>query len=185
MVDLIRTQRLSLRPIETNDADRVHTLFNNWNVIRRLSSPPWPYTLEDARGFVAHAAKNARGLPNTCLAIARDDVLIGGLDLRISNSEPRRSDPILGYWLGEDYWGHGYMTEAARGFLAHVFDAGISDVICSGAFADNVPSLRVQGKLGFVRGEEIMMFAKPRGGEFRHINTTLTRSRFESASAST
>jgi RimJ/RimL family protein N-acetyltransferase len=184
MVDVIRTQRLVLRPLQAGDADRVHALFNNWAVIRRLSSPPWPYTLEDARGFVGHAAKNAHDLTNTCIAITRDDALIGGVDIRVSTSEPRRPGPILGYWLGEDYWGQGYMSEAARGFLARVFAAGIGDVVCSGAFADNAASLRVQEKLGFTRDAERMMFAKPRGGEFPHIDTSLTRSRFESLCAS-
>lgn len=183
MVDVIRTRRLGLRPLQASDADRVYALFNNWNVIRRLSSPPWPYTLEDARGFVSQQAKNARDLTKTGFAITRDGGLIGGIDIRISNSEPCRNGPILGYWLGEDYWGHGYMTEAARGFLAHAFDTGVCDVICSGAFADNAASLRVQEKLGFVREGEVMMLAKPRGGEFPHINTKLTRASFEAAAA--
>jgi RimJ/RimL family protein N-acetyltransferase len=185
MVDVIHTQRLLLRPLEASDADRVYALFNNWNVVRRLSSPPWPYTLEDARGFASRQGKNAHGLTETTFAIIREGLLIGGIDARFYPSEPQRGGPILGYWLGEDYWGQGYMTEAACGFLAHVFDAGVGDVICSGAFADNAASLRVQEKLGFVREGETVMFAKPRGGEFPHINTTLTRSRFESPSAST
>lgn len=183
MVDVIRTRRLGLRPLEASDADRVYALFNNWNVIRRLSAPPWPYTLEDARSFVRRQAKNAHKLTETTFAITREGLLIGGIDARFYPSEPQRGGPILGYWLGEDYWGEGYMTEAARGFLAHAFDAGVGDVICSGVFADNVASLRVQEKLGFVREGETTMFAKPRGGEFPHVNTVLTRSTFEAAAA--
>jgi RimJ/RimL family protein N-acetyltransferase len=183
MVDVVRTQRLVLRPLAASDADRVHTLFNNWNVIRRLSSPPWPYTFEDARSFVGHKTKNARNLTKTGYAITRDGVLIGGTDIRVSDSEPHHRSPILGFWLGEDYWGQGYMSESARGFLAHVFNAGVGDVICSGASADNAASLRVQEKLGFVREGETMMFAKPRGGEFPHINTVLTRASFKATAA--
>ena len=183
MVDVVRTQRLLLRPLNASDADRVHALFNNWNVVRRLSSPPWPYTLADARSFVDTMARNANDLVKTSFAITRDGLLIGGIDIRVSSTEPRRPGPILGYWLGEDYWGQGYMSEAARGFLSHVFAAGVSDVICSGAFVDNVASLRVQEKLGFVREGEIMMFAKPRNGEFPHVNTTLARATFNEDAA--
>jgi RimJ/RimL family protein N-acetyltransferase len=75
------------------------------------------------------------------------------------------------------------MSEAARGFLAHVFAANIGDAICSGAFADNMVSLRVQEKLGFARDGDVMMFAKPRGHHFPHVNTILTRARFEAAAA--
>jgi RimJ/RimL family protein N-acetyltransferase len=67
MLDVIRTKRLGLRPLQADDVDRVFTLFNDWNVVRRLSSPPWPYTLEDARSFVAQQAKHAHDLGKTTL----------------------------------------------------------------------------------------------------------------------
>jgi hypothetical protein len=38
----------------------------------------------------------------------------------------------------------------------------------------------VQEKLGFVRDSETMLHSKPRGGEFPHVNTVLTRARFHS-----
>jgi len=44
----------------------------------------------------------------------------------------------------------------------------------------NDASLRVQTKLGFVRDGESMLHARPRAGEFPHVNTVLTRARFES-----
>jgi RimJ/RimL family protein N-acetyltransferase len=183
MVDVIRTQRLVLRPLEASDADRVYALFNNWDVIRRLSSPPWPYTFEDARSFVRRQAKNAHDLTKTTFAITCGGVLIGGIDIRVAPDNPSPRGPILGYWLGRDYWCQGYMTEAARGFLACIFAANTSDVICSGAFADNAASLRVQEKLGFVRDGEVMMFAKPRNARFPHTNTVLTRDRFKALAA--
>jgi len=183
MVDVIRTQRLVLRPLEASDADRVFALFNNWNVVQWFSSPPWPYTLADARGFVSLMARNAHDLTKTSYAITRDGVLMGGIDIRISDSEPHRSGPVLGYWLGENYWGQGHMTEAARGFLAYVFAAKVADVIRSGVFADNVASLRVQEKLGFAIEGETEVYAKPRGGVFRNIDTMLTRARFGAQSA--
>jgi RimJ/RimL family protein N-acetyltransferase len=183
MDNVIRTQRLALRPFEANDADRVYALFNDWNVVRRLSTPPWPYTFEDARGFVRRQAEHAHDLTRTTFAIMRDDVLIGGIDIRVAPDNPSPSGPVLGYWLGHDYWGEGYMTEAAHGFLTHVFKAGVGEVICSGAFADNAASLRVQDKLGFTRNGERMMFAKPRGDRFPHVDTVLTRARFEALAA--
>jgi RimJ/RimL family protein N-acetyltransferase len=181
MVDVIRTQRLVLRPLQASDADRVFALFNDWNVVRRLSSPPWPYTLEDARGFVRQQAANADNLTKTTFAITRDGVLIGGIDVRLTPDN--RSAPVLGYWLGHGYWGEGHMTEAARGFLRHVFAARVGDAILSGAFTDNAASLRVQEKLGFTRNGERMMFATPRGERFPHVDTVLTRARFEALAA--
>ena len=48
----ILTRRLVLRPLREGDDARVFELFNNWNVVRFLSSPPWPYSREDAHAFV-------------------------------------------------------------------------------------------------------------------------------------
>jgi RimJ/RimL family protein N-acetyltransferase len=43
----------------------------------------------------------------------------------------------------------------------------------------NDASLRVQEKLGFVRDGETMLYSRPRGAEFPHVNTLMTRSRFQ------
>ena len=42
----LRTKRLLLRALRPDDAAPLFALFNNWNVIRFLSSPPWPYQPE-------------------------------------------------------------------------------------------------------------------------------------------
>jgi RimJ/RimL family protein N-acetyltransferase len=41
--DVIRTARLLLRPPREGDEARIFELFAHWEVIRFLSSPPWPY----------------------------------------------------------------------------------------------------------------------------------------------
>ena len=71
------------------------------------------------------------------------------------------------------------MTEAARGFLAHVFARAPHDRIVSGAFVGNDASLRVQEKLGFKRCGETMVHARPHAAELQHIDTVLDRRRFE------
>jgi RimJ/RimL family protein N-acetyltransferase len=175
----IRTARLLLRPLRTSDAEPLFALFADWEVIRRLSMPPWPYALEDAHSFIREHRDGDLG--RTTFAITLADALIGGIDVRMkpANQSQRGPGPNLGYWLGRPYWGRGYMTEAARGFLVRVFDARLGDHIYSGAFADNAASLRVQEKLGFVRDGETMLYARPRNEKFPHVNTVLIRERFE------
>jgi RimJ/RimL family protein N-acetyltransferase len=60
----IRTERLLLRPLRPEDAEPIFDLFANWEVVRWLSTPPWPYTLDDARTFIAArwAWMRARGV---------------------------------------------------------------------------------------------------------------------------
>jgi len=59
-------------------------------------------------------------------------------------------DSELGYWLARDYWGHGYITEAAAAVLLEGFSALSLPYIDAGYFVDNPASGRVLDKLGFV-----------------------------------
>jgi RimJ/RimL family protein N-acetyltransferase len=178
MNDTIRTARLLMRPLRPADAEALFTLFADWEVIRRLSTPPWPYTIEDARSFVGAQMELAPD-SRTYFAITLDDVLIGGIDARSNRpaGAPPKA-PVLGYWLGRPYWGGGYMSEAARAFVGHLFASTDHDTIYSGAFAGNAASLRVQEKLGFERTGEVMHYSRPRGERLLHVNTELARLRF-------
>ena len=174
----IGTQRLLLRQMHSGDADALFAQFADWKVIRWLSMPPWPYTLDDARSFL-EGLRNEH-LTKTTFAITLNGDLIGGVDVRMNKPSHSQSGPgpNLGYWLGCRHWGHGYMTEAARAFLVHVFAAGLGDVVYSGAYTDNAASLHVQEKLGFVNDGETMLYARPRKDKFPHINTRLARADF-------
>ena len=174
----IRTERLLLRPLRPTDAAPLFALFANWEVVCWLSTPPWPYALDDARAFVAAQVDVGRA-GSSYFAITLDGALIGGVDARSNRpaGAPVRS-PILGYWLGQPHWGRGHMTEAVRAFVRHLFASGAGDTIYSGAFAGNAASLRVQEKLGFERTGEEMLYCRPCGEKRLHVNTELPRSRF-------
>jgi RimJ/RimL family protein N-acetyltransferase len=60
-----------------------------------------------------------------------------------------------------------------------LFNTVDCDTIYCGAFAENTASLRVQEKAGFVRDGTSTLFSKPRGADFPHVNTALTRGRFK------
>ena len=177
----IRTERLLLRPLRTGDAERIFVAFNNWEVVKRLAAPPWPHTIEDTRTFVARRI-SFRSEPTEALHIIQlANAVIGGIDCTPRWQQRPGAGPVLGYWLAQPFWGNGYMTEAARAFVANLFAWGVGDSIRSGAFTDNPASLRVQEKLGFVRVGESLLFCNPRGAEFPHIDTVLTRDKFLAA----
>jgi len=175
----IDTARLLLRPLREDDDARIFALFADWEVMRFLSSPPWPYELEDARAFIrTRMASNADAIER---GITRDGDLIGlvGAIIKPASAVQRTRGYMLGYWLGQPYWGRGYMSEAARAFVAHVFATIPDDTLYSGAFAANAASLRIQEKLGFFRDGEAMLFSNPQGKEMPHVGTVLTRTTFE------
>jgi RimJ/RimL family protein N-acetyltransferase len=174
--ETIRTGRLLLRPLRPSDAEPLFRQFADWEIIRWLSTPPWPYTLDDAHSFVA--SQMQRPPSNTgYLVITLDEAVIGGVDAgsRGPGAGAARS-PTLGYWLARSYWGLGYMSEAAGAYVAQVFATTAIDTIYSGAFVGNDASLRVQDKLGFERTGEMQLYSRPHGERRPHINTQITRS---------
>jgi len=109
----LRTKRLVLRPMRPSDAEPLFALFADWEVIRWLSMPPWPYMIADAHEFLGSLE---RSLTKTTFAITRDEALIGGIDVRMNQASRSQSGdgPNLGYWLGRAYWGRCFRHVAAR-----------------------------------------------------------------------
>ena len=176
----LRTERLLLRPLRVADADALLALFDNWNVIRFLSSPPWPYRRADAEWYVRSAVEHAPGFDEDVRAIIHDHMFLGviGVRMRPANELQRGPGPNVGYWLGEPFWGHGFMSEAASAFVRALFDTSDAGAVYSGAFAENAASLRLQDKIGFQRDGTSMLFSTPRGADYPHVNTVLTREGF-------
>ena len=82
---------------------------------------------------------------------------------------------VLGYYLGQPFWGRGIMTEAVAAVLEWYFDATDGSAIRSGVFHFNKPSLAIQKKLGFTEIGTSSLHCLARGEEVRHIDTELTR----------
>jgi [ribosomal protein S5]-alanine N-acetyltransferase len=87
----------------------------------------------------------------------------------------------VGYWMGEAYHGHGYMTEAARAMFDVAFTHLGLDVIEAGANPMNARSLAVMRRLGMTPARDRMMWAASRGRNERCIFFELTREAFEAS----
>lgn len=119
---------------------------NNRNVWRNLTDRfPHPYTFEDARRWIASAAAQQ---PETHFAITIHDEVVGGIGLELKDGNFRHTAEI-GYWLGEEFWGRGIVTEAVRALT----DWGFANLdvarIYAGVYDYNMASMRVLEKAGY------------------------------------
>jgi RimJ/RimL family protein N-acetyltransferase len=73
------------------------------------------------------------------------------------------------YWLGREYWGRGIATEA----LSQLLREQPERPLCGRAVADNLASLRVLAKCGFVVSGRDRSFANARGEEVEEVTLTL------------
>ena len=119
---------------------------NNPNVARNLRDRfPHPYTLEDAKTWMAHAVAED---PVTNFAIAVSGEAVGGIGFERQQDISCRSLE-LGYWLGEAYWGRGIVTEAVRALSQHMFAHFDVCRIYATVFEENPASVRVLEKAEF------------------------------------
>lgn len=142
---VIETDRLVLRPLERGDAEDVARLIGDWDVVRWLTSPPYPYVLEDALWYLDNGGDESR-------AITIDGSFCGVIG----------RGKELGYWLGKPFWGQGIMTEAAGAVVGEHFQNS-DETLLSGYLLGNERSDNVLTKLGFVETEIRPEMSKPLG----------------------
>jgi len=137
----IKTRRLLLRQLNDEDAPRIAQIGGDWDVASMTARMPYPYTMETAYQWI-----DAIDPGEMIYGIEHDGELIGVTGFTPAPDEPTAE---VGYWLGKDYWGQGYATEAAQAVIDHCFyREGFRKLTC-GHFADNPASARVIEKLGF------------------------------------
>ena len=72
--------------------------------------------------------------------------------------------PETGYWIGREFWGRGFATEALEGALVWAGKRWKRRALVAGHFSDNPASGRVLEKAGFLyTGETRTAFSRARG----------------------
>jgi len=108
---------------------------------------PHPYTVDDARAFIARARAMR---PEAHFAIAVDGAVVGGIGFGL-HTDVERVSAEVGYWLGEPFWGRGITTEALRAVSAWAIPQYGLTRIYAVPFEWNPASCRVLEKAGYVR----------------------------------
>lgn len=75
--------------------------------------------------------------------------VIGGINLTTDLKRLFPNSRSIGYSMSPDYWGMGYMTEAAKAVLQYGFQILELDVISAYHYPENTRSKRVIQKCGF------------------------------------
>ena len=137
-----------LRPWRQADIEAVAEAADNPNIAANLRNIfPSPYTLADAKWFVEDCI--AQGETRQLMrAIAVNGRAAGSISVSRKDDVYEKSAE-LGYWLAEDYWGRGIMTEAVRQICREAFDRFDILRIFAEPFAENLGSRRVLEKAGF------------------------------------
>ena len=100
----------TIRPWRLDDAESIARHANNRKVWLALRDAfPHPYTIQDAHEFLQQAIS---AQPPTLFCIEINGAAAGGIGIRLGQ-DVHRHTAEFGYWLAEEFWGRGIMTERA------------------------------------------------------------------------
>lgn len=146
----INAARISLRWLTDKDASSLFSVFSDPEVMRYWSSLPLN-DLEDARKLLANIHDHFRQRTLFQWGVARntDDHVIGTCTLFNLDVANRHAE--LGYALGREHWGQGYMQEALKALLDFSFDNLNMHRIEADVDPRNASSVKTLERLGFRR----------------------------------
>jgi len=142
MIDL-RSDQISLRPIQQSDASRIFTYRSNPEIYRYQL---WqPNSIEEVNEFINNGIVNEPNIPNTWfqLAICKNDnnELIGDCGIHFLE---RETDQIeFGITLDKDYQGYGYAFQALRMLFKYIFIDLHKHRIIASVDPRNIPSIKL------------------------------------------
>jgi RimJ/RimL family protein N-acetyltransferase len=111
--EVVRTERLVLRPYRLEDAAAVHRACQDPDILRWISALPLPYTDDAAREWAGVTAPRDRAEGRALPTV----VEVGGEFMGACGIHfvPGRLGPEIGYWTAPWARGRGYAAEAACG----------------------------------------------------------------------
>jgi ribosomal-protein-alanine N-acetyltransferase len=112
---------------------------------------PHPYRLEHALAWIEqqNSPSVADEIANFAVRLLTTGQLIGCVGLRDIDVQLRQAE--LGFWIGVDWWGHGYAREAARAVLRFGFETLDLNRISAHHMTRNPASGRVLQAIGMRR----------------------------------
>lgn len=145
----IRTERLILRNWQDRDRELFHRINSDERVMEffpfRRDRPQSDAMMDETRDVI-----DRDGVGWSAVEIAASGECIGFVGLGFADMEPvvPAGAVEIGWRLAPEYWGKGYVTEAAEAWLAYGFETLGLDEIMSFAVWNNLRSTAVMERLG-------------------------------------
>jgi RimJ/RimL family protein N-acetyltransferase len=142
--------RVALRWLTAADASALFAIFSDPAVMRYWSTLPMS-DIAQARKLIAdiHEGFRARRLFQWGIARLDDDRIIGTCTLFAINETQGRGE--IGYALGHEFWGRGYMNEALKALIDFAFGTLGMRRLEADTDPRNAGSLHALERLGFRR----------------------------------
>ena len=137
-----------IRKWKLTDAKDIAVALSNKKIQDNLRDGlPYPYSEQDGIDFIS-SMLSANEDETFAFAITLDDKVIGSIGV-FRQQNIHRQTAEMGYYIAEEYWGKGIMTDAVKQICNYVFKNSDILRIYAEPFAYNTGSCRVLEKAGF------------------------------------
>ena len=137
-----------IRKWKLSDAKDLSAALSNKKIQDNLRDGlPYPYLEQDGIDYIS-SMLSANEDETFAFAITLDDKVIGSIGV-FRQQNIHRQTGEMGYYIAEEYWGKGIMTEAVKQICEYVFKHSDILRIYAEPFAHNMGSCRVLEKAGF------------------------------------
>lgn len=176
----IETERLILRPWKRSDLDDLYDYAKNPSVGPNAGWPAHKNRSESKRvlgSFIKSGEVFA-------IELKSSGKVIGSLGLHADKKRENERTRMIGYVLGEPYWGQGLMPEAVKRALAFAFEDLGLDLVSVCHFSFNDRSKRVIEKCGFHWEGTLRLAGSFAGRSYDEVLYSMTRGEYLSAAGS-
>ncbi|MEO8230770.1 MAG: GNAT family protein [Ignavibacteriota bacterium] len=143
----IQVGNIQIRDFHLTDVDALVKYANNYKISKFMrDSFPYPYTEENATGWINYIKKNNF---NLSFALANDTELIGGIGA-LPQVDVHRFSAEVGFWIGEPFWNQGIISKTLHAFCSYLFSKYNFNRLTANVFEGNDASKRVLEKTGFI-----------------------------------
>ncbi|MBV9142290.1 MAG: GNAT family N-acetyltransferase [Pseudonocardiales bacterium] len=178
MAELLRTDRLLVRNWSVADAEAALKIYSEGNVIRWLHEfdciPNAAAMQTVLQGWTTEQTEMTPGTGRWALVLLQGGTLIGGISL-LPMPVPE-ADVEIGYQLAPEYWGRGYITEAARALAHWAFQHSLVELFALVA-RDNARAAATARRIGMEWVGESDKYHRKRLEVFRLRPDDLARAR--------
>ena len=137
-----------IRKWKLTDAKDIAVALSNKKIQDNLRDGlPYPYSEQDGIDFIS-SMLSANEDETFAFAITLDDKVIGSIGV-FRQQNIHRQTAEMGYYIAEEYWGKGIMTDAVKQICNYVFKNSDILRIYAEPFAYNTGSCRVLEKACF------------------------------------
>lgn len=137
-----------IRKWKLTDAKDIAVALSNKKIQDNLRDGlPYPYSEQDGVDYIS-SMLSANANETFAFAITLDDKAIGSIGV-FRQQNIHRQTAEMGYYIAEEYWGKGIMTDAVKQICKYVFKNSDILRIYAEPFAYNAGSCRVLEKAGF------------------------------------